>query len=135
MVEDLHQEILFKIHKARHTYDPAKPFAPWLGSVTRNTIFDYLRRKRSDSRLETLQEESNLPTSAFSLDETIFLHDAMARLSEAHRSAIELVQIQGLSMAEAAAKLGISSDAMKTRASRAYKALQELLLAEDKEST
>lgn len=130
MAEDLHQEILLKIHKARHTYDPAKPFAPWLGSVTRNTIFDYLRRKRSDSRIEPFAEGAEFPSGEVPADEAVFLRDALARLSETHRSAIQLVHIEGLDMREAAARTGVGVDAMKARSHRAYKALEELLLSD-----
>ena len=32
-IDDLPQEILITVHKARHTYDPRKPFYPWLCAI------------------------------------------------------------------------------------------------------
>jgi len=30
MTEDAVQDVLLAIHEKRHTYDPARPFGPWL---------------------------------------------------------------------------------------------------------
>ena len=57
----------------------------------------------------------------------------MAKLPETHRVAFELVRIEGLSLAEAAAALGTSTAAIKMRAHRAYKALEEAGLREGNE--
>src|SRR3989338_1088677 len=50
--EDLFQNVLLNIHKARQTFDPLRKFNPWLYSVTRNTIYDYLRKNRKNMDLE-----------------------------------------------------------------------------------
>ena len=43
-VEDHVQETLMTLHRARHTYDPARPFEPWLYAIARNTLADAFRR-------------------------------------------------------------------------------------------
>jgi RNA polymerase sigma-70 factor (ECF subfamily) len=43
-VEDLVQDILLSLHAARCTYDPARPFLPWLMAVARNRMADGARR-------------------------------------------------------------------------------------------
>ena len=42
-VEDSVQDILLTIHMIRHTYDPKRPFKPWLVAIGRRRIFDRLR--------------------------------------------------------------------------------------------
>src|SRR5580765_5528512 len=42
-VEDSVQDILLTVHAIRHTYDPGRPFKPWLVAIGRRRIFDRLR--------------------------------------------------------------------------------------------
>src|SRR6266581_8915098 len=42
--EDLVQEVLLAIHLKRHTYDTGEPFTPWLHTIARYKLIDYLRR-------------------------------------------------------------------------------------------
>src|SRR5260370_17929883 len=48
--EDLVQEILIGLHRKRHTWDPARPFLPWLHTITRYTHIDFMRHRRADTR-------------------------------------------------------------------------------------
>ena len=45
--EDLVQEVLLAIHLKRHTYDTAEPFTPWVHTIARYKLIDYLRRTRT----------------------------------------------------------------------------------------
>ena len=56
MVEDAVQDTLIAIHEKRHTYDPERPFKPWLMAVARYKWIDRLR-SMSRSRTEELPEE------------------------------------------------------------------------------
>ena len=42
-VEDVVQEALITVHKARHTYDPARPFGPWFYAIVHSRLIDVLR--------------------------------------------------------------------------------------------
>src|SRR5690349_16753943 len=42
--EDLVQDILLSLHQARRSYDPARPFLPWLMAIVRNRVTDGTRR-------------------------------------------------------------------------------------------
>ena len=61
------------------------------------------------------------------------LAGALARLPESQRTAFELLKHDGLSLAEAAAVLGVTVTSVKLRAHRAYEALRAAL-GEDVES-
>src|SRR5258707_4900010 len=45
--EDLVQEVLLAIHLKRHTYDTGEPFTPWLHTIARYKLIDYLSRIRT----------------------------------------------------------------------------------------
>src|SRR6266705_3950788 len=43
-VEDIVQDVLLSLHAVRGTYDPQRPFMPWLLAITRNRLADGARR-------------------------------------------------------------------------------------------
>src|SRR5260221_14627008 len=50
-IEDVVQEVLLTVHAVRHTYDPARPFGPWLVAIANRRALDGLRRQgRSRAR-------------------------------------------------------------------------------------
>src|SRR5437899_12045316 len=55
--EDLVQEVLLAIHLKRHTYDTGEPFTPWLHTIARYKLIDYLRRIRTAASVP-LDEDS-----------------------------------------------------------------------------
>ena len=42
-VEDVVQEVLLSIHVARATYDPRRPFMPWIAAIVRHRLADAAR--------------------------------------------------------------------------------------------
>ena len=54
-IEDAVQETLLAIHLKRHTWDPARPLAPWVYAIARHKIVDALRR-RGRQRIEPLED-------------------------------------------------------------------------------
>lgn len=51
-VDDAVQDVLLTIHRVRHTYDPARPFLPWLRAIARARAVDLLRRHGRQSARE-----------------------------------------------------------------------------------
>ncbi|MCH6563662.1 MAG: sigma-70 family RNA polymerase sigma factor [Myxococcales bacterium] len=133
--EDVVQTVLLSIHRARHTYRPERPFAPWMWAIARNAVIDAQRarsvRRRREVPLdvvgEVAQAEAPAPEDA-SLSPHVSY--ALAQLPASQREAVELIHLKGLSVAEAAAQVGISPGALKVRAHRGYRALRAQLGAE-----
>src|ERR1700740_1296276 len=48
--EDLVQEILIGLHGKRNTWDPARPFLPWLHAISRYKLIDFMRQRRRETR-------------------------------------------------------------------------------------
>src|SRR5271156_228233 len=49
-VDDVCQEALLAIFKSRHTYQPTRPFEPWLFAIVRNVLAAHLQRNRQRTR-------------------------------------------------------------------------------------
>ena len=47
-VEDAVQEILLVVHGIRHTYQPGRPFKPWLATIASRRCIDLLRRRQRE---------------------------------------------------------------------------------------
>src|SRR5271163_4101878 len=56
MVDDMIQDALLAVHEKRHTYDPSRPFGPWLAAIARYKWIDRLRAMKS-APTETLSED------------------------------------------------------------------------------
>ncbi len=128
--EDCVQECLLAIHNARHTYDPARPFRPWLFAIVRNKTVDLLRRSYAGERMPVEPIHAGLAAEGASPDAEIEAGDILAKLDPQFRSALTLTKVIGYSVDEAAQRSGISSTAMKSRVRRAVRAAALLLKAE-----
>lgn len=135
-VEDAIQEVLLVIHDIRHTYEPVRPFKPWLSTIASRRCVDLLRRKSTRSRHEMLVDEDldfvpDLgagPEEAASREETMAqLHDAIAQLPQRQREAVKLLQIEELSANEASEKCAQTPGALKVACHRALKTLKGVL--------
>ena len=128
LVPDVYQEVLLTVHKARHSYEPGRPLGPWLFTVARNSMLDAMKRNRRFAEREVPTE--NLPETVREEEDPSLgdeLHQALKTLPEDHRVAVEMLKIKGLSLEDAAARLGISVGALKVRAHRGYKELRRIL--------
>ncbi len=123
---DVHQETLVHLHRARHTYDPKRPFDPWLFAIVRHTAIDHARRRRARLTWEVLVEEPPEQVADATAADQQALDHALAGLPASQREAFEMLQVEGLSVDQAAARAGVSPGALKVRAHRAYKALRAL---------
>jgi RNA polymerase sigma-70 factor (ECF subfamily) len=117
-VDDCVQESLLAVHNARHTYNPERPFRPWLFALVRNKTIDLLRRSCAEHPLSDELDAEALAAPA-DRESDADAEDVLARLKPQFRSALVLTKIEGYSLGEAASRSGISETAMKSRVSRA----------------
>ena len=129
-VEDLVQDILLSLHAARATYDPRRPFIPWLLAIVRNRLADHARRyARVGARqvqIEDLDVTSfNQATNSVTERDPGELRQAIAGLPAGQRGAIEMLKLREMSLKEAAAASGTSVGALKVATHRAMAALRK----------
>jgi len=126
-VEDVYQETLLALHRARHTYEPERPLEPWLFAIAGHVAARHMQRRRARMARETLVDVPPEQSIDHGGDARLDWTEALRRLSPAHREALELVKLQGFSTERAAARVGTSPGAFRVRAHRAYKALRQIL--------
>ena len=135
LAEDVVQNAMLNLHRARQTYRPERPFGPWMRAIVRNALTDALRdRGRRVAREVVIEELEELPQVATQPDldagDTRLspdLQQALEQLPAQQREAVELIHLRGLSVAAAAARVGITPGALKVRAHRGYRALRASL--------
>ena len=133
--EDAVQETLWAATRALHTFrGTASSIASWLFTMVRREclrLIDGHRRRPAGLN----GGEDDLPgdvvdpeDAAAALRRTELLAEALATLDPLHREVVLLRDIQEMSAPEAAAQLGISVDALKSRLHRARVHLREHVL-------
>ena len=130
-VEDLVQDVLLSVHAARHTYDPDRPFLPWIMTITRRRIADAARRaarrNAHENVIATLPETFLVAPAKIeqeSRDDAMALRQALVGLAPGQREAVVLLKLQGLSLEEASAASGKSVAALKVAMHRGLNALR-----------
>lgn len=136
--EDLVQDTLLRAYRAIDRFDGRHPRA-WLLTIMRNAQVNRVRRRRPDLLDDpdrTLTEMADTASRAASPESLVVgemfdtvVDDAVARLPERFRKALELVDIAGLSYQETADALGIPVGTVMSRIHRARKRIRKRLAA------
>lgn len=125
-VEDLVQECLLAMHNQRHTYQSDQPLTAWVHAIARYKMIDLLRAKRGREALHVPLDDE-LAVFAESAEEASDarrdIGTLLKTLPDRHRLPIEQVKLEGLSVAEAARRTGMSESAVKVGIHRGLKAL------------
>lgn len=132
-VEDLVQDVLLSLHAVRHTYDPARPFMPWIMTIARRRIADAARRaaRRNAHEIFSASLPETFPmeptnTGQESREDAMALREALVALPSGQREAVDLLKLKGLSLAEASAVSGKSVVALKVAMHRALGTLRHV---------
>lgn len=132
VAEDLLQECLIKVHKARSGYTIGANPMPWFYAIAHRTFLDHARKQKR-TRVRAAGAPQALPEVAAHItgarnedyeepraDMSSRIESALATLPASQRQAVVLTKIEGLSLADAAAIAGTTVGAMKLRVHRAY---------------
>ncbi len=129
-VEDVVQDVLLSLHAVRHTYDPARPFLPWLMAIARHRVADAARRgeRRSEEMpVDNLEErfgDLSVDSGLDGLADRDALRKAVDELPPGQRKAVETLKLREMSLKEAASATGMSVAALKVAAHRAVRTLR-----------
>lgn len=118
VASDLYQETFLKVHRARHTWTPGRPFRPWLFGIAANTARDHARKRRR-LPVEVELDDIRPPVVHERHDARIQLEAAVAGLPDNLREAFLLGVVEGFDHREVAAHLGITPVNARARISRA----------------
>lgn len=146
VADDLYQEAFLRVHRARATWDPERPFRPWLFGIVHHLLADHLRaRGRSPERPDEDAiaraaagegTEAGIATpsgdperAAAGRESTEALDRALRALPEDESAVLVLARVEGLPYEEIGPILGRSPAAAKQLAYRALKRLRAELVA------
>ena len=132
--EDLVQDVLLSVHAVLATYDPSRPFMPWLLAIVRNRLVDAARRYGRQQAHEISVDDVQVTfgqiatnTTDEGIGDVEALEQAIRALPAGQRQAIQLLKLQEMSLKEAAAATGTSVTALKVATHRAIVSLRRIL--------
>lgn len=131
--EDLVQAVFLKVYASLEQYDEEKAaLSTWIYTITRNTVYDYLRGKRDHPSLELMDDSTpdggDAPEAAVLNDEALEeLACALQRLPQEQRDAVILLYYHGLDRKTVAQRMGITYGQLRYLHDKALKRLGELL--------
>ena len=133
-LDDVAQETLLTIHKARRTFDSGRPFAPWFYAILSSRMIDVLRKERRvgarEIGTEVLPEViADVPAAhgGPSVVDPQALRTALEALPHRQREVVTALKLNDESVKEVSERLGMSPSAVKVTAHRGYKALRRFL--------
>lgn len=127
-IDDLIQDVLLALHKARHTFDSSKPFFPWFLSIVNYKIIDYFNEQKRSNGLSFEDHFYELDMSdsfETNIESKWMIESVLSDLSPVYRDLLKSVKLDGYSIKEASILLGLSISNVKTSIHRALKQLKE----------
>jgi RNA polymerase sigma-70 factor (ECF subfamily) len=122
--EDLVQEALLAVFTRRGTWDSSQPVSAWVFAIARYKLIDHYRRGRVRRHVPLEDVEAFLAQEAPDPDAGVEVERALASLPARHAALVRDVKLDGLSLAEAGERAGITPGAAKVSLHRALKALK-----------
>ena len=122
--EDVVQETLLAIHVKRHTWKPDAAVTPWLYAIARHKLIDAWRRRgrRIEIDIDEIAEtfaaapEPDRPSERE-------IGKALSMLAPGQRSVVAAISVEGRSIGETAARLGMSETAVRVALHRGLAAI------------
>jgi len=132
-VEDVVQTVFVRIQRGLANLHDADKLVPWGYQIARNAIIDHARTAglRKHAALETVQSHAApAPDDESGAGElALILGHFIAMLPDPYRAALQLTELEGITQAAAAERVGLSLPGMKSRVQRARAQLRGLLEA------
>ena len=129
-IDDVVQETLLTVHRALHTYDPARPFGPRFYAIASTRLIDAVRRERRITRREVARDPGFDVAEPSAVGQDIdveAIRAAIRMLPERQRDVIEGLKFRDESVRDVASRTNMTISAVKVTAHRGYRALRKML--------
>lgn len=126
-IDDLVQDVLIAVYTKRGTWDPTRPFLPWLAAIARYRWVDHLRKVYKHDSKELMEDDGEVDSEEEVVLARVSLDRLFGQLPGKQAEVIEMVKIGGLSIREAAEKTGQSESLVKVNIHRGLKKLASLV--------
>jgi RNA polymerase sigma-70 factor (ECF subfamily) len=130
LAEDLTQEALLSAHRALSSYDPLRPFLPWMFTIAVRLATDSQRSRSASLRREKAVATPEVTAPPEPNDEGDVWGVAKATLSEGEYAAVWMRYAEEFDIPDVARAIGKSGVATRVMLLRARRKLQKALGAE-----
>lgn len=134
LAREVVQQTFFQVHAARHDFAPDRKLRPWIFTIAMNLVREHFRKKkrRPETELDEQRAVAERPERGpiEQRQRAELLHAALAKLPESQRVVVELHWFEERPFAEVAEIVGSTEGAVRVRAHRAYRKLEEMLKRE-----
>ena len=132
--EDILQDVMLRVQRHAGELERSPALGAWVHQITRNAIADHYRRasrrRERPAGIDLDRQQSPVLEDArgeLRGELAACLRPLLERLPALQREALTLTEMEGLTQATAAARLGLSTSGMKSRVQRGRAQLRELL--------
>jgi RNA polymerase sigma factor (sigma-70 family) len=125
-VDDVVQDVLMAVHEKRATYDPNRPFGPWLAAIARYKWIDRVRSMGAEGT-DPLDDNYGIPDHGEAVVAGSVFKQLLEMLKPAQAAVIRLVKIEGYSIEEASKATGQSEALVKINIHRGLKRLASIV--------
>lgn len=140
--EDLAQVVFLKAFRSLESFDQSRPFHSWLFAIAHHSALDFLRARKTNLSLDHEEnpidpaDETDGPErlAETALDGAL-IERLIAALPPLYREALLLRHIEGLSVEDVAASLGLPEGTVKIRLFRARELMRRKWEAFEKDET
>ena len=128
-VRDVFQEVFIKIHRTKDLYKNDLPLLPWIFTITRTTLIDYLRKEKNHQGHAELNLEVMMAPemSSEKLVGAPQLRTLLDQLPAASQEVLKMRYIDEKTFQEIATHLDTSSENVRQMVSRGIKKLKTLI--------
>jgi RNA polymerase sigma-70 factor (ECF subfamily) len=126
LASDAVQEAFISAFRRADSYRGDAAVTTWLHRIVVNACLDRIRREKPTAQLPE-HDLADRRDQQSSVETRLDVRDALGRLPEGQRLALVLVDMHGLSVAEAAVVLDVAEGTVKSRCARGRAAMASLL--------
>jgi RNA polymerase sigma-70 factor (ECF subfamily) len=140
VAEELAQDVFFRIHRSRESWEPSARFTTWLFRISTNVAYNHFRDQKYHNRNVSLDREvpnarkrefsDGLANVEDSLLEEVTIREirgAIESLPFKQRAAVLMHKYEGMDYVQISAVLGCTPSAVKALMFRAYEQLRSRL--------
>jgi RNA polymerase sigma-70 factor (ECF subfamily) len=131
LAEDVTQDTFLRVHQGLHGFRWRSKFSTWVFQIARNAGIDALRTRARQARvISALEQRPAVARATADPAAWAELEAGVRSLSTKHREALLLVEVLGLTYAEAASVTGVPEGTVKSRVFQARERLASWLSEE-----
>ncbi|MBP7864001.1 RNA polymerase sigma factor [bacterium] len=123
-VDDIFQATFIKLHSSKLQFNSSFSFAPWLFTIARNTMIDFLKARKVQNKYFQNSDINKFEFESLSDSREETQAIDLAMLPSSQRSAIEMRYFEDLSFEEIAKRLTTSQSNVRKLVSRGVKSLR-----------